>query len=637
MAAIWEMLEERMKRETSPEQKLQPWLTWQEFAKAEPWCVDPLLVNAEALRLGKACASGRGLRGSARALCRLLAADLVPRACIEQTLRPRRRLTVSCLEDWEALGCCLDVAAGWQLFRLARCGGGAAAAGEAAEVVGYGHADGATGSVCLRLPGASVAVLLTCVDAESRAAGRELLAVVLGQMGLRALWPEERPDVPERMPEDEAEAAAGGGRGGAAGKGTETQRSLERLEAQVSRLAEVLQRERVLEQSPRGESEAAWAVAPEPWEQALAGHWASAEVQGLEELFDAMGMPALHRALVKKVSRRLAFDVRGDSVSIHTTTMLAGRQVEDTKCSFQVGQAFESQQMGRSFRGCARLEDEAVPVRASGQLGAGARALVVEKRLELAGQEVTLVDRFQITPSGRLAWTMTLCGRGLVEVRVTTPQELKLLAGCVDRKTLRLTKEAQLGDVRVWRGGFFVGPADSVEALLRLTAPCMVRLRYDDLQGVMMFDKEGGPPRMGPPASAAPGMALELTLKPGAVGSGALASATGGRHKGSAHGNSKAAGESPRCCAGLRVAAQQARYFVGHLLRAAAAAVEGPQCEGPSKRHVGSPSRVPSGPTVSEGSKEPVAREALRPSIEDGLEEALRLTRQISGTNEEEA
>lgn len=41
-----------------------------------PWIADPLLVNRQALMIGHGCLAGRGLRASARTLCRLFPAAL---------------------------------------------------------------------------------------------------------------------------------------------------------------------------------------------------------------------------------------------------------------------------------------------------------------------------------------------------------------------------------------------------------------------------------------------------------------------------------------------------------------------------------------------------------------------------------
>ena len=73
---------------------------------------------------------------------------------------------------------------GWQLFRFRRVGTGEevgllllllcitiiimSSIIKHVEVVGYGHFDGATGSVALRLPEHSVAVLLSSIDLQTR-------------------------------------------------------------------------------------------------------------------------------------------------------------------------------------------------------------------------------------------------------------------------------------------------------------------------------------------------------------------------------------------------------------------------------------------------------------------------------------
>lgn len=591
MSTIWEILEDQMHRkeremENESRKKAPPFISWQELALEQPWCTDPLFVNSEDLRLGKGCSAGRGMRGTARALCQLLASDTLPQSMLEQSLSSPRRLRVASLEEWEDLGCCLDVAVGWQLLKFKEVESGK-------EVLGYGHVDGTTGSVALRVPGASVAVLLSCVDKDARHAGRELLSLVAAHLGLAPIWQQEPPKgLPGRGSQLDGAGASATSSGPAGGS---VEQAVMRLEAQVARLAEAMGSQGALGKD---------GVQASPLQPSsdLVGQWSSAEVEGLEELLDVLNVPAMARAFAKRMRRTLRIEVSGDQVSIATTTTVAGKQVEDTSNSFRMGEPFETQQMGNTCKGVARWEE--------GHDGpeVEARILVIEKSFEVMGNEVKLQERYEPAAGNRLALRSLVHGRGEVTVPLANEADLATLSRHLDAKTLRLKAEVQLGDVQLWRGGKLVGPAwvNSLQALSQLELPGSVVLFYESFRGTMMFDPEGGQRVRGQPSAAAAPRGWQS-------GSGRGWQASSGRHQGLEASALQERRRRRGCMRGCFGGLAGCFHSLGACLEAA--------CEEERARP------VPLSPTPK---RQPSKQDNPSP-LADSFQSALRLTRTLSG------
>eukprot|EP00930_Biecheleria_cincta_P045208 TRINITY_DN31167_c0_g1_i1.p1 TRINITY_DN31167_c0_g1~~TRINITY_DN31167_c0_g1_i1.p1 ORF type:complete len:1371 (-),score=251.89 TRINITY_DN31167_c0_g1_i1:172-4284(-) len=552
VSTMWEMLEDRMERTDNDEQATPPWLNWQELSQAQPWCVDPLLVNSEALRSGKGCASGLGLRASATALCRIFCGGPVPTALLQDSLRPApSRLHVESLEEWEALGRCLDVASGWQLLPFEDKKGGS-------QVQGFGHISGSTGSMLIRLPHVTIAVLLTSLDqAARRSAGAEILEIVTQHLGLRPLWLDDKPQVPERVPAAKPGNLAASQKADAAGMGeaSDMRRVLERLEAQVARLTEALGSHATL--STDIETQSACATS---------GRWGSAEIDGLDDLLEVMNVPPPARALAKRMHRALDIDVQGAKISIQSTTSIAGRRVEESNLTFEVGTSFVGKHMGHSFQGMARW---------IGEVGDGSRVLVVEKQADMAGQKLTLVENFQVTEDGRLAVKTLLRGKGREDVTLTTSNEVRLLSMSLEPTSLRIKKEVEIGGTRIWRGGRIVGP-EYISAFTDLecaSIPLLLQLQYDDLESIIMFDRE--------PGSRVPGLAMAaVAAKRCSATSQAPESATRTLQKSWQPQRDlvtakPGASMCPLCCTGIQIAVASARQLLASAFYAIGRAVEG--------------------------------------------------------------
>lgn len=511
VAAIWDAVESHQQRlDEQQGEKTPAWLSWQELAKEQPWCVDPLLVNAVDVQRGRGCLAGRGLRATAKALCELHASDLVPPALLEES-RGGRRLRVESREEWRELGRCIEVGAGWQLLRFRRIG----AAEDEDEVVGHGHLDGATGSVVVRVAGASLAVLCSSADAEAPEAAHQLLAVAAAGLGLEPIWHLDEPRVPERVgavgavAADESEDSDDTTGETSCGVSTRTSRSrtsrtprtprtpaavchaVRRLEERVFKLTELIEGQVPAQGEARKADGPANPAKPAPV-CLLSGRWVSAETEGLEELLDTLGVPALVRSLAKRLRRTLQLQIRGDQISFASTASVGSRKVEETTVKFRIGETFEGQQPGGgTFQGVAQW---GVPEDGVKCEDPGGWVLVVEKRLEVAGRRITLEERFHLA-EGRLSVCSTLQG-GPIEAELQTAADRDLVARNLDPATLRLRQNVKLsGNATLWRGGLLTGPAPaSVSGVLALLPPAVVLLTYEDLRSTTMFNREGPPP-----------------------------------------------------------------------------------------------------------------------------------------------
>lgn len=483
MAHAWEFMEAMEADQKREGRKLPPWITWRELGEESPWCVDPRLVNCPELRDGKGAVVGRGLRASGRALCQLYASGAMPEQMRQESGKGRRTLSVESLDEWRELGCCLEVFAGWQLFKFRRIDSG--------EVVyGHGHADGATGSVALHVPGASIAVLLTCADKDASHVGRELVSVVAKELGLEPLWYSEVPDVPEQpLAVDNT-----------ADPGALALQSIARVEAQVARLTSALEAGRPL-------ASGAPAGAAAGLKGDLAGSWKSAETQGFENLLDAMHAPAMAKALVTRIRMQLTIEGSGDELRVATQVGIGSRTLDHQENGFRVGEPFEGKQFGgKAFKGSAKWAeaDQSLP-------GAGNHALVTTKRFtveRLGGAEMVLEEMMQTISNGaRLVVQTCIKGKGRMKVAVDSKRDLDALGRIVDQKTGRLTGEIALGGTYLHRGGEVVeangAEASTFAEIASRGLPCEVVVQYSDKKTTVVFDRVGQKPQPQPQAWAA--------------------------------------------------------------------------------------------------------------------------------------
>jgi len=527
ISSLWEKFDEVMSRGNVNEENVGPWLSWQEFAQRQPWCVDPTFVNSEALRMAKGCASGRGLRASSRALCTLLSSNIASPAVLGSSLSQAAPLKVQSLEEWRSLGCCLDVGVGWQLFRFERTGSSNSNAG---EVLGFGHIDGATGSIALRLPGASVSVLLTQVDPDARQqAGRKLLDVITEHLGLRPLFGDRPP--PNLLEHASVQKGIALGKIGK----EQLSRTMAHFGEDLAGLGELSHPQPVLEATPFGCTSA----------HTIAGHWhsnASRQApQGFEELLEALDAPTAVRSLAKRLRWTLDIQVIGDRIRFHSVTTLGAWQVEENTMDFKMGIPFEGEQFGTKYQGTASWEAQQqvgkrkVNNHRASQDGnvcfAGAsllacscegwavstqrrwtreekndqkkHTLVIEKHFKVAGQEVKFIERFELLSDDNLTVKFTLRRKGTLSVTLQTLEEAKVLAHVLNPQTLRLKRGLHLGGQQLSRGGYVSfakvasGAWEAKDCMVsiidppRLRLPAVVQLRYDDINGATEYVRRG--------------------------------------------------------------------------------------------------------------------------------------------------
>jgi len=499
------------------------WLTWQELHRERPAITDPLLVNRDILLSGEACLPGRGLRATAEAMCRLFASDLVPPDIIDASVQDGGSLIASSHQDWRDIGSPMELGAGgWRLFRVRRANSGA----DSSHAVGFGTVDGATGSVVLRLPEHSIAILLTSADKTTRQVGPALLTTVLGSLGWEPMWQQDPPpDLPERS-NRRSDTAAQTPRSAVAGSPSDSQMSthLAELEAKVARLTQALERvapgvaidsedEDCVDEL--GDVEEGAVEVSQELEPSLAGEWTSVETQGLDTLLEAFEVPSMVRAMAVRAKRALKLQVEGDRVAMSTTTTMMGRTVEETETVFLVGEEFEGEQaLGGPFRGISWwVDDSAEPV-GEGAAGVGVddesatgksltrrRALALEKHFLVEGREVVLEERIALGDADQLALTTILRAPGDCEAPVCDAGDREILANNLDATSLRFRRPLRLGDVQLLRTGRLVScgpgtvPPQSLRDVQRMSVPGRVIVRYDDLEATTLFKRE---------ASAAP-------------------------------------------------------------------------------------------------------------------------------------
>merc|ERR1719410_976551 len=171
----------------------------------------------------------------------------------------------------------------------------------------------------------------------------------------------------------------------------------------------------------------------------LSGRWASAEVIGLDELLEALNVPAMARSLARKMQRTLCIEVRDGRISISTSTIVVRRTLEDSTVTFRVGEPFRGQlPMGGPFEGTARWTS---PERTGGPL-------LVEKRIAVMGRSVVLEETYSATPDGRLSVETCIKGQGELELEVASAADRDLLCRSLDQRSLRVKKDVDLSGGR---------------------------------------------------------------------------------------------------------------------------------------------------------------------------------------------
>lgn len=475
MASMWEMLEERQRRDESGSGGGKAWLSWKELDQEQPWCTDPLLMNRTDLRTGNGCTTGRGLRASARALCQLLLADGIQDDLLAESCIAREpRLEVASLDEWDDLGRCLDVGSGWQLLKFRKLNG-------SGELTAYGHLDGTTGSCALRLPEVSIAVLLSGIDPSMRRAGQDLLVIVAAHLGLEPMWQDEMPAVPER-------AASFANDAEEEDRYAELAASIRRVEEKLADFTAA--HAGAVPKAPGDKASSSRTFLAGP----LSGRWTSAETLGLDQVLEALSVPAMARGLAKQAKRSLQIEERGNHLKIKSAMTLARRSMEEKEVSFDVGESFRGQSaMFGSFQGLARWLNDS-----------GSRTLLVTKKFRVQGADTTLEETYRVTPSGRLSMSLRLCGRGQVAVELTDDAERDELCRAMDRSTLRLKKEAKLMSGMLLRGGRLIGPEElsSFSQLVAVQTPTTLKFNFEDVQCTTLFDPEGGQPPSGTTSTA---------------------------------------------------------------------------------------------------------------------------------------
>ncbi|CAE7401971.1 Adck1 [Symbiodinium sp. CCMP2592] len=499
MERIYEWLEEKVESldtmGRSGDASRRRWLSWAEMAAEKPWLLDPLLVNREAVQVGSACLAGRGLRASAQSLCKLFAADYVPPEMLRHSLQPGKTLRFRNLQEWwDSIGVAERALGGWQLFPFKSKDG--------SDLQGYGFADGQTGSIVIRLPNATIVVLLSSVSTETRHAGRSLLDTILGELGLEAAWSAQPPPLPKRGTTGTttgAAAASSEPRMSAADRRSsdDLQQQLKKVEAQVAKLSEVL--ELVLP----GASAAI--CRDDPATATLAGFWLSEETEGLDSLLEALEVPQMVSSMASAARRSLRIDVEGNDVKIASTTSVWSRQIEETTTRFQVGQAFSGQQtLGGEFSGQAFWIEDAEAAK-----GAQPQQLLQLVK-NFAAEGFQLEETFKIKSDGRLALTTALSSAqrqfGTRRVEVHKPAELGMLCKALDPKDMMLTQQLSLpGNIKALPNGSRVvgiGPADAKEEdeaaeprsfgeLEKVQLPASIFLRLETIRSTTQFRREG--------------------------------------------------------------------------------------------------------------------------------------------------
>lgn len=498
MQSIYEWLEEKvesldsMAHNNNSSTVRRRWLSETELAVERPWMTDPMIVNREALLIGHSCLAGRGLRASAKTLCRMFTADLVPAEMLAKSLEPGREVKFRTLQQWwDSVGAPQRALGGWQLFPFKT---------KKEEVQGYGFSDGATGSMVLRLPEVTLAILLSSCSPKTRHAGRSLLETICAELGLEVGWPAEPPSLPKRpggaaknlSTKSESSKAADGRRP------DDLQQELAKVEAKVAKLSEVL------ELLLPGASEAICGVpppsaVPQRPQRTMAGFWLSDETEGLESLLEALQVPAMMRSMASAAQRSLQIDIEGNEVQISSTTSMLGRQLEETTTRFQVGSSFSGEQaLGGAFTAMASWIEDKEPQQPA--------SLHLVKQFATEG--IQLDELFFLQQDSRLALTTTLSSsqHQFEDRKVELHRQEELEAFCAELgEDLILKRQLSLpGAIKALPGGSRVtglGPvgADAADQegptltdLKKIQLPTSVFLCVEAIRSTTYFSKEGG-------------------------------------------------------------------------------------------------------------------------------------------------
>jgi hypothetical protein len=391
LARLFEYVEEEQQRLDAGDDPDPPaWLSWHELGQKLPACTDPLLPNRPELRSGPGCATGRGLRASATALCSLYDSEMIAPEVLKRSLHRPRKLQFKSLEEWESAFRCADVGVGWQMFKFrprkqSKENGKNGMA--SAEIVGYGHADGATGSIALHVHDTSIAVLLNGVralDEEPQHVGHELLTIIAAHLGLEPLWHLEVPKVPVKMAKPHVKKPK---------ENDDLREAIARLEAQLSQVVGTVGTWTSNDNEETRGSE-------------FLGSWVSTEIVGLEALLESFEIPAALHFMAKQAQRTLRVELKNQRFYIVSVMSLAGRSMEDA-VDFVIGEPFSGNQklLGGDFEGIAQWEEKSEDEQTT---------LVIEKRFMVDGREVVLEERLCLNSQGLLEVT-TDC-HGLKEV-----------------------------------------------------------------------------------------------------------------------------------------------------------------------------------------------------------------------------
>lgn len=498
MQSIYEWLEEKvesldsMAHNNNSSTVRRRWLSETELAVERPWMTDPMIVNREALLIGHSCLAGRGLRASAKTLCRMFTADLVPAEMLAKSLEPGREVKFRTLQQWwDSVGAPQRALGGWQLFPFKT---------KKEEVQGYGFSDGATGSMVLRLPEVTLAILLSSCSPKTRHAGRSLLETICAELGLEVGWPAEPPSLPKRpggaaknlSTKSESSKVADGRRP------DDLQQELAKVEAKVAKLSEVL------ELLLPGASEAICGVpppsaVPQRPQRTMAGFWLSDETEGLESLLEALQVPAMMRSMASAAQRSLQIDIEGNEVQISSTTSMLGRQLEETTTRFQVGSSFSGEQaLGGAFTAMASWIEDKEPQQPA--------SLHLVKQFATEG--IQLDELFFLQQDSRLALTTTLSSsqHQFEDRKVELHRQEELEAFCAELgEDLILKRQLSLpGAIKALPGGSRVtglGPvgADAADQegptltdLKKIQLPTSVFLCVEAIRSTTYFSKEGG-------------------------------------------------------------------------------------------------------------------------------------------------
>jgi len=497
MQSIYEWLEEKVESFDSMAHNTansrRRWLSETELAVEKPWMTDPMIVNREAMLIGHSCIAGFGLRATAKALCRMFTSDLVPAEMLAKSLEPGRDVKFATVQQWwDSLGAPQRALGGWQLFPFKT---------KTTEVQGYGFSDGTTGSIVLRLPEVTLAILLSSCSPRTRHIGRSLLDTICSELGFEVGWVSEPPAKLPKRPGETAKSMPkefknDGKQTDGARRADDLQQELVKVEAKVAKLSEVL------DLLLPGASEAICGVPPRPTptpQRTMAGFWLSDETEGLESLLEALQVPAMMRSMASAARRTLKIDIEGNEVQISSTTSMLGRQLEETLTRFQVGSSFTGEQaMGGAFTAVASWIEDKEPHQPA--------CLHLVK--QFASEGIQLDELFQLQADARLALTTTLSSSQHQfedrKVELHRQEELEMFCAELGEDLILKKQLALPGTIKALPGGSRItglgppgaeGPvqeAPSFTDLRKVQLPTTVFLCVEAIRSTTYFCQEGG-------------------------------------------------------------------------------------------------------------------------------------------------